>query len=60
LPRLDLEFWINDCKMFNEPHFGYVGLQSLNTFDYNTDLHFSYVRELFASILQTKPGINNN
>ena len=45
--------------MFNEPHPGYVGLPSLNAFDYNTDLHLSHVRELIASNLQTIPGINN-
>ena len=43
--------------MINEPHSGYVGLQSLDAFDYNTELHFSHVRELFASSLQTIPGI---
>ena len=42
--------------MINEPHSGYVGLQSLDAFD-NTELHFSHVRELFASNLQTIPGI---
>ena len=44
--------------MFNEPHSGYVGIPSLNAFDYNTDLHFSHVRKLIASNLQTIPGIN--
>ena len=54
-----LGVWINDCKMINEPHSGYVGLPSLNAFDYNTDLHLSDIRELIASNLQTIPGINN-
>ena len=44
--------------MINEPHSGYVGLQSLDAFDYNTELHFSHVRELIASNLQTIPGIH--
>ena len=38
--------------MFNEPHWGYIGLQSLNSFDYNTELHLSHCRELIASKLQ--------
>ena len=44
--------------MISEPHSGYVGLQSLDAFDYNTELHFSHVRELIASNLQTIPGIH--
>ena len=43
--------------MINEPHPGYVGLISLNAFDYNTDLHLSHIRKLIASSLQTIPGI---
>ena len=39
--------------MLNEPHPGYIGLPSLNGFDYNTDLHLSHVRESIALILQT-------
>ena len=35
--------------MFNEPHSGYIGIPSLNAFDFNTDLHLSNVRELIAS-----------
>jgi hypothetical protein len=31
----------------NEPHRGYVNLESLHTFDYNTDLHLSHVRPYF-------------
>ena len=34
--------------MFNEPHSGYIGIPSLNAFDFNTDLHLSNVRELIA------------
>lgn len=29
----------------NEPHRGYVELQSLHAFDYNTDLHLGHVRK---------------
>lgn len=29
----------------NEPHRGYVELQSLHEFDYNTDLHLGHVRK---------------
>ncbi|KAG6810021.1 hypothetical protein H0H92_013656, partial [Tricholoma furcatifolium] len=29
-------------EMFNEPHHGYVGLQSFHSFDYNTELHLAY------------------
>ena len=32
-------------QMMNEPHRGYIDLPSLHKFDYNTDLHLSYVRE---------------
>lgn len=35
--------------MFNEPHSGYIGIPSLNEFDFNTDLHLSHVRESIAS-----------
>lgn len=31
-------------QMMNEPHRGYIDLPSLHKFDYNTDLHLSYVR----------------
>ena len=31
--------------MFNEPHRGYVELQSFHSWDYNTDLHLSYFRK---------------
>lgn len=29
----------------NEPHRGYIELQSMHEFDYNTDLHLGHVRE---------------
>ena len=32
--------------MMNEPHRGYIDLQSMHRFDYNTDLHLGYIREL--------------
>ena len=35
--------------MMNEPHRGYIDLQSLHSFDYNTDLHLAHVREYFLS-----------
>lgn len=31
-------------QMMNEPHRGYIDLQSMHRFDYNTDLHLGYVR----------------
>ena len=57
--RLGFKSEINDGKMINEPHPGYVGLPSLHGFDYNTDLHLSHIRELIGSNLQTIPGIND-
>ncbi|KAF8802051.1 glycoside hydrolase family 5 protein [Phlegmacium glaucopus] len=36
-------------QMINEPHPGYIGLPSLNAFDYNTDLHLSHVPSAFQS-----------
>ncbi|KAJ7291517.1 glycoside hydrolase superfamily [Mycena rebaudengoi] len=36
-------------EMMNEPHRGYIDLQSLHAFDYNTDLHLSYVPSPFES-----------
>lgn len=32
--------------MMNEPHRGYIELQSFHRFDYNTDLHFKETRRL--------------
>ncbi|KAJ7590950.1 cytoplasmic protein [Mycena floridula] len=34
---------------FNEPHPGYINLGSLHGFDYNTDLHLSFLRHLNPS-----------
>jgi len=31
-------------QMLNEPHRGYIDLPSLHNWDYNTDLHLSYIR----------------
>ncbi|KAJ7243602.1 glycoside hydrolase [Mycena haematopus] len=36
-------------EMMNEPHRGYIDLKSLHEFDYNTDLHLSYVPSPFQS-----------
>ncbi|KNZ71680.1 hypothetical protein J132_07592 [Termitomyces sp. J132] len=36
-------------EMFNEPHRGYVELQSFHSWDYNTDLHLSYCPTAFES-----------
>ena len=33
----------------NEPHRGYIDLQSMHAFDYNTDLHLGPVRKLIPS-----------
>lgn len=36
--------------MMNEPHRGYIELESMHAFDYNTDLHLGHVRTaLFLS-----------
>lgn len=32
-------------QIMNEPHRGYIELQSMHAFDYNTDLHLGHVRE---------------
>ena len=32
----------------NEPHRGYIDLQSLHYFDYNTDLHLATIRAFFS------------
>ncbi|KAG6840292.1 hypothetical protein C0991_007685 [Blastosporella zonata] len=37
-------------EMLNEPHRGYVELQSFHSFDYNTDLHLSYFPTAFESL----------
>lgn len=36
---------LTDAQMMNEPHRGYIDIQSLHAFDYNTDLHLSSMRE---------------
>ncbi|KAF5384366.1 hypothetical protein D9615_003481 [Tricholomella constricta] len=36
-------------EMMNEPHRGYIDLQSFHFFDYNTDLHLSYCPTAFQS-----------
>ncbi|CCM01373.1 uncharacterized protein FIBRA_03423 [Fibroporia radiculosa] len=36
-------------EMMNEPHRGYVELQSMHAFDYNTDLHLGHVPTAFQS-----------
>ncbi|KAJ7059224.1 glycoside hydrolase [Mycena amicta] len=36
-------------EMMNEPHRGYIELKSLHEFDYNTDLHLSYIPSALQS-----------
>jgi hypothetical protein len=38
--------------MMNEPHPGYINVQSLHSFNYNTDLHLGPIREpnLFEAV----------
>jgi hypothetical protein len=36
-------------QAINEPHPGYIGLQSLHGFDYNTNLHLGEIRTSFPS-----------
>ncbi|KIJ16448.1 glycoside hydrolase family 5 protein [Paxillus involutus ATCC 200175] len=38
-------------EMMNEPHRGYIDISSLHKFDYNTDLHLSYVPSAFESFM---------
>ncbi|KAF8843464.1 glycoside hydrolase family 5 protein [Paxillus ammoniavirescens] len=38
-------------EMMNEPHRGYIDIPSLHKFDYNTDLHLSYVPSAFESFM---------
>ncbi|OJT05214.1 hypothetical protein TRAPUB_4039 [Trametes pubescens] len=38
-------------EIMNEPHRGYVELQSLHAFDYNTDLHLGHVPTAFQSFM---------
>ena len=38
----------------NEPHRGYIDLQSMHAFDYNTDLHLGAIREsLYGNIVHS-------
>lgn len=39
-----LTIFTEGFQVLNEPHRGYIDIASLHTFDYNTDLHLSYVR----------------
>lgn len=39
--------------MLNEPHRGYIDLKSLHSFDYNTDLHLSHMREYYSVLVNT-------
>ncbi|KIK98867.1 glycoside hydrolase family 5 protein [Paxillus rubicundulus Ve08.2h10] len=38
-------------EVMNEPHRGYIDIPSLHKFDYNTDLHLSYVPSAFESFM---------
>ncbi|KAI0922589.1 hypothetical protein AcV5_009520 [Taiwanofungus camphoratus] len=38
-------------EIMNEPHRGYVELQSMHAFDYNTDLHLGHVPTAFQSFM---------
>ncbi|KAI0321523.1 glycoside hydrolase family 5 protein, partial [Amylostereum chailletii] len=38
-------------ELMNEPHRGYIDLQSLHEFDYNTDLHLSHVPSALQSFM---------
>ncbi|KAI0658179.1 glycoside hydrolase [Cubamyces menziesii] len=38
-------------EMMNEPHRGYIELQSMHAFDYNTDLHLGHVPTAFQSFM---------
>ncbi|KAI0672041.1 glycoside hydrolase [Trametes maxima] len=46
----DLEAVIG-FEIMNEPHRGYVELQSMHAFDYNTDLHLGHVPTAFQSFM---------
>ncbi|OSC99248.1 glycoside hydrolase family 5 protein [Trametes coccinea BRFM310] len=46
----DLEAVIG-FEMMNEPHRGYIELQSMHAFDYNTDLHLGHVPTAFQSFM---------
>ncbi|TCD69457.1 hypothetical protein EIP91_007583 [Steccherinum ochraceum] len=38
-------------EMMNEPHRGYIDLQSLHRFDYNTDLHLGFIPTALQSFM---------
>ncbi|KAH9934532.1 glycoside hydrolase family 5 protein [Epithele typhae] len=38
-------------EIMNEPHRGYIELQSMHSFDYNTDLHLAHVPTAFQSFM---------
>ncbi|KAI0819374.1 glycoside hydrolase [Trametes gibbosa] len=38
-------------EIMNEPHRGYIELQSMHAFDYNTDLHLGHVPTAFQSFM---------
>ena len=42
-------------QIMNEPHRGYIELQSMHAFDYNTDLHLGHVREFHTPLLCHSP-----
>ncbi|TBU47753.1 glycoside hydrolase family 5 protein [Dichomitus squalens] len=46
----DLEAVIG-FEIMNEPHRGYIELQSMHAFDYNTDLHLGHVPTAFQSFM---------
>lgn len=39
-------------QVLNEPHRGYIDIASLHAFDYNTDLHLSYVRMYLVRVIK--------
>ena len=40
----------SSAQIMNEPHRGYIDLQSMHAFDYNTDLHLGHVRKCVPCI----------
>lgn len=36
-------------QIMNEPHRGYIDLQNMHAFDYNTDLHLGPVRMCYST-----------
>lgn len=45
--------------MLNEPHPGYINLGSLYSYNYNTDLHLSYIRQSI-SLSRTKFKVSSS